>query len=90
MYNSVKVFVKPMGRASECFDSLNGVKQGEPISPLLFILVLNDISEELNIDTNTGNINDDVVDLFQKCILLFADDTVLITESLQELHCKFY
>ena len=37
------------------------------------------------IDTNTGNINDDIIDLFQKIILLFADDTVLISESIHEL-----
>lgn len=85
MYNSVKVYVKSMGRASECFDSLVGVKQGEPMSPLLFILFLNDLSNELDIDSNIGNINEDIIDLFQKFILLFADDTVLLSESLSEL-----
>ena len=85
IYNSVKVCVKLMGKTSDCFDSLVGVKQGEPLSPLLFILFLNDLTSELNIDTNTGNINDDIIDLFQKFILLFADDTVLISESILEL-----
>ena len=37
------------------------------------------------INTNTGNINQDIIDLFQKFILLFADDTILMSDSLQEL-----
>ena len=85
IYNSVKVCLKSLGKTSECFDSLVGVKQGEPISPLLFILFLNDLSTELDIDTNTGNVNDELIDLFQTFMLLFADDTVLLSESLSEL-----
>ena len=69
-YNSVKACVKLLGKTSDCFDSLVGVKQGEPLSPLLFILFLNDLSKELDIDTNTGNINQEIIDLFQKFILL--------------------
>ena len=55
------------------------------MSPLLFILFLNDLSTELNIDTNTDNVNDKLTDLFQNILLLFADDTVLLSESLSEL-----
>ena len=73
---------------SDCFDSLVCVKLDEPLSLFLFILVLNDISKELDIDTNTGNINQEIIDLFfkkKKIIFLFADNTVLLSESLQEL-----
>ena len=73
--------VKSLGKTSGCFDSLVGVKQGEHISPLLFILFLHD----LGIDTNTGNVIEGLIDLFQKFMLLFADDTVLIFETLSEL-----
>ena len=85
MYISVKPCVKLLGKTSYCFDSLVGAKQGESLSLLLFILFLNDLSKELGIDTNTGIINQDIIDLFQKCILLFADDTILMSDSLQEL-----
>ena len=85
IYSSVKACVKLLGKTSDCFDSLVGVKQGEPLSPLLLILFLNDLSNELGIDTNIGNINQDIIGLFQKFILLFADDTILMSDSLQEL-----
>ena len=86
MYNSVTACVKLLGKTSDCFDSLVGVKQSEPLSPL-FILFLNYLSKELDIDTNTGNRNQEIIDLFQNFILLFADGTILLFESLQELHC---
>lgn len=71
----MKGCIKSLGRISDCFESLVGVKQGEPLSPLLFILFLNDLPAELGIDTDTGNVNDELIDLFQKFMLLFADDT---------------
>ena len=49
---------------SDCFDSQVCVNLDEPLSLFLFILVLNDISKELDIDTNTGNINQEIIDLF--------------------------
>ena len=84
IYNSVKVCVRALGSVSDCFDSLVGVKQGEPLSPLLFILFLNDLAEELNVNNNYFE-NDDIIDQFQKFVLLFADDTLLLAESHSEL-----
>ena len=80
IYNSVKVCVRSMGKVSDCFDSLVGVKQGEPLSPLLFIVFLNDLAEELKKNVNLDN-DSDFIDHFQKFILLFADDTLLLAES---------
>ena len=38
MYDTVKVCVKSMDSMSEFFKSYAGVKQGEPFSPLLYII----------------------------------------------------
>ena len=54
-----------------------GVKQGEPLSPLMFIFFLNDISSAIN------NNHIDAISLDEKQIfmLLFADDTVIFSYS---------
>ena len=46
IYNSVKVCVKSLGKLFDCFESLKGVKQGEPLSPVMFLLFLNDCRAE--------------------------------------------
>jgi hypothetical protein len=77
IYKNVKTCIK-LGSTmemSEFFDVTLGVKQGEPLSPLLFILFVNDISN--CIDINCLNANDlNVLSMF---LILFADDIVLFT-----------
>ena len=57
MYNSVKACVKEcvkvLGKSSDC-----GCKTGLTTlsSAIYFVLKINDLSKELGIDTNTGNI----------------------------------
>ena len=77
MYKSVKICVKTHGSVSDYFDSCLGVKQGETLSPLLFIMFINDMSTQLYDD------HADVISLneLQIFLLLFADDTVLFSYS---------
>ena len=85
IYNSIKLCVRSLGSVSDCLDSRVCVKQGEPLSPLLFILFLNDLAEELDVNTNyLENDNTDIIEQFQKFIFLFADGTLLLAKSQSE------
>ena len=80
---------------SEFFVSNVGVRQGENLSPILFSMFLNDLSEfishaydGLNDIAETSNIllsNDEIDVLFKLYILLYADDTVIFAELKVEL-----
>ena len=80
---------------SEFFISNVGVRQGENLSPILFSMFLNDLSEfishaydGLNDIAEMSNIllrNDEIDVLFKLYILLYADDTVIFAESKVEL-----
>lgn len=58
-----------------------GVKQGEPLSPLMFIFFLNDISSAIN-NNHIDSISLDDIQIF---MLLFADDTVIFSYSKEGL-----
>jgi hypothetical protein len=72
---------------SEFFDVSLGVKQGEPLSPLLFIMFINDIGEHLS----STNLCTNDVDMLSILMLMFADDIAIFStdpHSLQhQLNC---
>ena len=81
MYKSVKLCVKYKNNYSEFFAFHNGVKQGDPLSPILFIFFVNDLALNLNTDEESSvKIND--INIF---LLLFADDAVLFSKSPESL-----
>ncbi len=72
----------------EWFDTNCGVKQGDTLSPTIFGIFINDIVDDVksvNIGINIDGIN--------VCILLYADDIALLSETeegLQKLLSKVY
>ena len=89
IYNRVKSCVRINGNVTEFFESYMGVKQGENLSPLLFICFINDLYDNIKNNTfDTFSIDD-----LQIFLLLFADDTVLFSyskEGLQNLVNQMY
>ena len=74
MYKYVKLVVRVAGKCSTPVQSLLGLKQGCVLSPKLFSLYLND-ANEFFVKNNAPMIS---IDLLKLCLLLFADDIVLL------------
>ena len=95
LYKNAKSCVRVNGRISEYFACNVGVRQGENLSPLLFTIYLNDFEyyvsrqyrglAQLSHDISL-NLSDDDVEIFLRLyVLLYADDTIVMAESPQEL-----
>ena len=96
MYTNDKFSVWIGNLKSGSFSSNRGVRQGGNLSPVLFSLLLNDLSEFISYAYNGLNSvsemvhillsNDDIEVYFKLYILLYANDTVIFAESAEELH----
>ena len=84
----VKSCISLNGELSNFFMCEKGIRHGENLSPLLFSIFLND--EQFLCDKNCNGVNIsyemDVIVIFLKIlILLYADDTVLMTENHKDM-----
>lgn len=83
VYNTVRARVQIAGRKSEEFIMKNGIKQGDSLSPLLFILIMDKLIKQTKTQTEHLNTLIGYKDLEPVKIssLLYADDVVLIGSS---------
>ena len=82
MYSAVPMCARSEGKISSSFDSELGVKQGDPMSPLLFGLFLDGV--EKHVAQCAGGTGVDIGG--QPCqMLLYADDIVLLASSARDL-----
>ena len=80
IYSSSSACVRVNNSCSDWFDITAGVKQGDTLSPTLFAMFLNDLA------TGVKGLGCGVkVDDTQICILLYADDIVLIAPDENKL-----
>ncbi len=92
MYQGIKSYISHQGQSSETFSCNIGVRQGENLSPFLFAMYLNDLESFLSTNNCTGL--NSLSDLFAEelgvyirlFVLLYADDTIIITENEEQLH----
>jgi hypothetical protein len=85
MYSNIKSCISRDNVKSTFFISNCGVRQGENLSPLLFSLFLNDLESFLISKGHYGieltDIEDELDTFLRILILLYADDTILISED---------
>ena len=68
------------------FSSYNGLKQGDPSSPLIFMLFINDIVQNINVGLDQIFI----IDNLQLFLMLYADDAVVFAKSPEVLQSILY
>jgi hypothetical protein len=94
MHNQIKSRIVHGDGISEFFNCENGVRQGENLSSFLFSIYLNDMQDF--VQENVGNVLPTISGMFEHhldmyfrlFVLLYADDTVLIAESAEQLQSQ--
>ena len=77
MYTVVKSHIHYQSSTSRFFNSYVGLKQGDPSSPLLFMMFINDIVQNMHDNF------DEIFTVNKVClfILLYADDAIIFAKS---------
>ena len=93
MYQDIKSCVSLLGENSTFFSSYSGVRQGENLSPVLFSIFLNDLESFLMTNSEVGvtiDYNYTEISIFMRLVvLLYADDTVIVAKSENDLQYSF-
>ena len=91
LYSSAKSCVRANDQLSDFFKCTAGVRQGENLSPILFAIYINDFQSFLAQKSEGLKSMNDLLtefDVYAKlCVLLYADDTIILSESEKDLQC---
>jgi len=86
MYDIVKARVRVGSDFSDAFFCPRGLKQGEVCSPVLFSLLINELTKEINANGKHGiQLSPDIIQIL---IMLFADDVALLSDSITGLQTQ--
>lgn len=80
LYNKPKAYVKYAGYKSDSFNIERGTRQGCPLSPLLFALLIEPLAQKIRNDPTITGIE---IGGYQHKLCLFADDILLFLSSPQ-------
>ena len=85
MYDVVKARVRVGGDLTGAFMCSRGLKQGDSCSPILFPLLIKELANETALKGKHGiTLSPDILQIL---IMLFADDVVLLSNTIAGLHC---
>ena len=90
IYNKAKSSVKINDKISNFFSCNIGVRQGENLSPILFAIYLNDFQSSMcksyqGLNELSCDVENELETFMKLYVLLYADDTVVLAESANEL-----
>ena len=86
MYRDVRAKVRAGAKLTDFINCTEGVKQGDVCSPLLFSLFINELALEIIQKGRHGiKLAPDILELF---VLLFADDIILLSETVVGLQTQ--
>ena len=80
MYEVVKARVRAGGDLTEAFMCSRGLKQGDSCSPVLFSLIINELANDIVLKDKNGTTLPP--DILQNLIILFADEIVLLSNTI--------